>query len=54
MKSFFKGKRVLVTCACGTAGKELIQQLLDNYKICRQTQKKHFAGTDLPQGALGS
>jgi FlaA1/EpsC-like NDP-sugar epimerase len=33
MKSFFKDKRVLVTGACGTVGKELIQQLLDNYKV---------------------
>ncbi|CAB1059602.1 UDP-N-acetylglucosamine 4,6-dehydratase (EC [Olavius sp. associated proteobacterium Delta 1] len=34
MKSFFKDKRVLVTGACGTVGKELIQQLLDNYQAC--------------------
>lgn len=34
MKSIFKDKRVLVTGACGTVGRELIRQLLDNYKIC--------------------
>ncbi len=34
MKSLFKDKKVLVTGACGTVGKELIQQLLDNYKVC--------------------
>ena len=34
MKSFFKNKRVLVTGACGTVGRELIRQLLDKYKVC--------------------
>lgn len=33
MNSFFKEKRVLVTGACGTVGRELVQQLLENYEI---------------------
>ena len=31
MKSFFNKKRVLVTGACGTVGKELVRQLLEEY-----------------------
>ena len=34
MKSFFQDKRVLVTGACGTVGRELIRQLLANHKVC--------------------
>lgn len=33
MESFFKDKRVLVTGACGTVGRELIRQLLVNHKV---------------------
>lgn len=32
-KSFFKVKRVLVTGACGTVGRELIRQLLEDYEV---------------------
>jgi FlaA1/EpsC-like NDP-sugar epimerase len=34
MKSLFEDKRVLVTGACGTVGRELIHQLLKNHKVC--------------------
>ena len=34
MKSLFEDKRVLVTGACGTVGRELIRQLLKNHKVC--------------------
>ena len=33
MVDFFKDKRVLVTGACGTVGKELIGQLLESYSV---------------------
>jgi FlaA1/EpsC-like NDP-sugar epimerase len=33
MQSFFKGKNILVTGACGTIGRELIRQLLENYAV---------------------
>jgi len=33
MKSFFTDKRVLVTGACGTVGKELVWQLLKEHKV---------------------
>lgn len=33
MKAFFVNKRILVTGACGTIGRELIRQLLENYHI---------------------
>jgi len=33
MHDFFKSKRVLVTGACGTVGKELTRQLLENYGV---------------------
>lgn len=33
MNSFFKNKRVLVTGACGTVGRELVRQLLENYEV---------------------
>lgn len=33
MKSFFSDKRVLVTGCCGTVGKELIHQLMDQYRV---------------------
>lgn len=33
MKSFFKEKRVLVTGVCGTVGKELARQLLEEYDV---------------------
>ena len=33
MNSFFEEKRVLVTGACGTVGRELIRQLLEEYRI---------------------
>ena len=33
MDDFFKNKRVLVTGACGTVGKELICQLLESYSV---------------------
>ena len=33
MKSFFKDKRVLITGACGTVGRELIRQLLEDYGV---------------------
>ena len=34
MESFFKNKRVLVTGACGTVGRELVRQLLDDFEVC--------------------
>lgn len=33
MKAFFAGKRVMVTGACGTVGRELTRQLLTHYKV---------------------
>ena len=33
MKPFFKNKRVIVTGACGTVGKELIRQLIEDYEV---------------------
>lgn len=33
MNSFFNDKRILVTGACGTVGRELVRQLLENYNI---------------------
>lgn len=33
MNSFFKGKRVFVTGACGTVGQELVKQLLTNHQV---------------------
>ena len=33
MKSFFKNKRILVTGSCGTVGRELIRQLLENHGV---------------------
>jgi len=33
VKSFFKEKRALVTGACGTVGKELVRQLLEEYDV---------------------
>ncbi len=33
MRSYFKDKRVLVTGACGTVGRELVRQLLENYGV---------------------
>jgi FlaA1/EpsC-like NDP-sugar epimerase len=33
MNDFFKDKRVLVTGACGTVGRELVRQLLQNYEV---------------------
>jgi len=33
MNSFFKEKRVLVTGACGTVGRELVRQLLEDYEV---------------------
>jgi FlaA1/EpsC-like NDP-sugar epimerase len=33
MNSFFKGKRIFVTGACGTVGSELIRQLIEEYEI---------------------
>lgn len=32
-QTFFSGKRILVTGACGTIGRELVRQLLDDYDI---------------------
>ena len=32
MNDFLKNKRVLVTGACGTVGRELVRQLLQNYE----------------------
>jgi FlaA1/EpsC-like NDP-sugar epimerase len=33
MQSFFKDKRILVTGACGTIGRELVRQLLEDFEI---------------------
>ena len=33
MKSFFTNKRVLVTGSCGTIGRELVHQLLEEYGV---------------------
>jgi len=33
MNSFFKDKRVLVTGACGTVGRELVRQILEDYEV---------------------
>jgi len=33
MDSFFNDKRVLVTGACGTVGRELVRQLLEEYRV---------------------
>jgi FlaA1/EpsC-like NDP-sugar epimerase len=33
MKSYFAKKRVLVTGACGTIGKELVRQLIEDYRV---------------------
>ncbi len=33
MKSFFVNKRILVTAACGTIGRELVRQLLEDYQV---------------------
>lgn len=33
MKTFFKEKRVLVTGACGTVGRELVRQLLEDFEV---------------------
>jgi len=33
MNSFFNDKRVLVTGACGTVGRELVRQLLEEYRV---------------------
>ena len=33
MKSFFVNKRILVTGACGTIGRELVRQLLEDYHV---------------------
>lgn len=33
MKSFLEGKRVLVTGACGTVGRELVRQLLEEHRL---------------------
>lgn len=33
MKSFFVNKRILVTGACGTIGRELVRQLLEDYQV---------------------
>ena len=33
MKTFYKNKRVLVTGACGTVGKELIEMLLTDFRV---------------------
>lgn len=33
MNSFFKEKRVLVTGSCGTVGRELVRQLLEEYQV---------------------
>ena len=33
MNSFFKEERVLVTGACGTVGRELVRQLLEDNEV---------------------
>jgi len=46
MKNYFKDKRVLVTGACGTIGKELVRQLLEDYKV------KELVGIDNNESEL--
>jgi len=46
MKSFFAGKRVLITGACGTVGSELVRQLLEEYQVAE------LIGIDNNEGEL--